>query len=112
RAPKAPGLRFWLIIASSIPHNSKIRASLLLVLIARLRLKLTVCYNIILKRKDKANTAKILETTLQVRAANIYKNYHLKQAEFIAWAIKCSYLDNNTVTKEKLISFLIERVVN
>ena len=57
---------------------------MLLVLTVKLRLKLIVCYNIILKRKDKANAAKILETTLKVRAANIYKNYYLKQAEFIA----------------------------
>ena len=111
-APKAPRLYFQLIIASSIPYTSKIKASLLLVLIVRLRLKLIVYYNIILKYKNKANTAKILKTILKARAINIYKNYYLKQVKFITQAIKYSYLDSNTIIEEKLISFFIERVFN
>ena len=80
--------------------------------------KLTLTYkaawnhDLALTRRDKGNIAKIRETTLMARARNTEKNYKPKQAEFIAWALKCDYQDRDTVTEAKLLSFLEEEVVH
>ena len=54
----------------------------------------------------------MLEATQQARAANTTRAYEPKQKEFITWATQHGHRDHDTVTEEKLISFLKDEVVN
>jgi Centromere DNA-binding protein complex CBF3 subunit, domain 2 len=65
-----------------------------------------------LKQKDRANLVEMLEETQQARDINTKRAYEPKQVEFITWATQRGYRDHNTVTEEKLISFLKDEVVN
>ena len=69
-------------------------------------------HDIYLVNKDHANAAKINKMTLEARAKNTQKGYIPKQQEFIAWTRKSNYLDGETVTEIKLLSFLEEEVIH
>jgi hypothetical protein len=82
-----------------------------------IRLKLTtkaandIENDIRIRDKDHANVAELLKMTLEARAKNTDKNYIPKQQEFVDWALKSKCNDRDTVTEDKLLSFLKEEVI-
>jgi hypothetical protein len=65
-----------------------------------------------LNNRDQINMARIREETLKSRAKNVTKNYDPKQREFRNWTRAEGYPDGDTVTSEKLLSFLKMEVVS
>ncbi|KAF2265162.1 hypothetical protein CC78DRAFT_579568 [Lojkania enalia] len=60
--------------------------------------------------KLRTNTQHVLATIRQQRPQNTHQVYNPKQREFKEFCQRKQYLDNNTITEDKLLLFLVEEV--
>jgi hypothetical protein len=76
------------------------------------RLRINISHDIINGADLQTNALQIVEETRAARPQNTVRNYAPKQLEFKAWCEQRQFSDRDTVTEQKLLLFLKEKVVD